>query len=208
MHLNKGELFVVRPMELKDIDQAVNVHMKAFNGYMNASLGRNYVKHFLMWFINSPLATAWVAEDSNKIIGYLVGAKLGYDSELNRSLLLVGVKAILTHPFILFHPHFLRTVKMRLKLLFNKPIKTKEIFKEPDGVGISLVGIASYSDKSIKGVGKGLMTAFQNFAQSNGYAFTRLSVYEENTRARSLYEKTGWQCLNRNQNVLYYYNIH
>lgn len=195
----------VRPMTEQDIDAAASVHLRAFKGYMNASLGRNYVRKFLNWFRTSPIGIALVVADAGKPIGYVVGARLGYDADLNKALLKTGIKAILSHPNILFHSHFLGTIASRLKLLLNKKKASVKVNKEPTGIGVSLVGIAVDPANSKKGGGSMLMQSFEQKARELGYNYMRLSVYEENKTARQLYSKSGWQPLEIESPVIYYY---
>lgn len=196
----------VLALQKKDLPIVVDVHLKAFKGYMNAALGKQYVYAFLQWFLEDARALAFCAHHAGRPVGYLVGAQLGYDADLNKKLLGSGVIAILTHPAIFFHPQFVRNIKSRLNLLLGKKKPQASIqFKEPEGVGISLVGIAADPQSGIKGVGSALMKAFMAEAKKRGYRYTRLSVYEENKIARGLYEKSGWKCLNKANGVLYYY---
>ena len=196
----------VLTLQEKDLPMVVEVHLKAFKGYMNAALGKSYVYRFLHWFLEDPRAIAFCAHYQDRPVGYLVGAQLGYDADLNKKLLSTGIVSILTHPAILFHPQFVRNIKSRLRLLVGgKKTQVTEQFKEPDGIGVSLVGIAADPQSGIKGVGSALMKAFMAEAKVKGYRYTRLSVYEENKVARGLYEKAGWKCLNKANGVLYYY---
>lgn len=189
-----------------DLHAVVEVHLKAFKGYMNAALGKMYVYRFLKWFLEDPRAVAFCAYYSDRQVGYLVGAQLGYDADLNKKLLTTGVISILSHPAIFFHPQFIRNIKSRIQLLLGRKKPQSVVqFNEPEGMGISLVGIAADPTTGIKGVGSALMNAFMKEAKNRGYRYTRLSVYEENKVARGLYEKSGWKCLNKSNGVLYYY---
>lgn len=195
----------VRPMTEQDIEATVSVHLRAFKGYMNASLGRNYVRQFLNWFRTSSISTSLVVTDGEQIIGYVVGARLGYDAALNKALLKTGIWAILTHPAILLHSHFTGTIKSRLQLLFREKKVPVKVNKEPIGTGISLVGIAVDPLNAKKGAGSMLMKAFEEQAIASGYNYMRLSVYEVNETAKRLYSKSGWQLLEIDTPVLYYY---
>lgn len=197
----------VRPMTEQDIESTVRVHLRAFKGYMNASLGENYVRRFLNWFRTSDMATAWVVTDSNHVVGYVVGATLGYDAALNKALLKTGICAILSHPIILFHSHFIETIKNRLKLLFRNKILSTNISEEPTGTGISLVGIAVDPLHLNKGCGTLLMQVFEQQARQSGYGYMRLSMYNVNEKAKQLYTKNGWKLLSMDGPTSYYYKV-
>lgn len=195
----------IRPMTFYDIDEVVQIHLRAFKGYMNASLGKNYVCKFLNWFITSKISTAFVVTDENKVIGYVVGATIGYDAELNRELLKTGIYSIITHPKIFFHRHFIETIKVRLKMMINEKKLLIKVNNEPSGKGISLVGIAVDPLFSRKGCGTLLMQSFENSAKNLGYKYMRLSVYDVNEKARILYSKNGWKVLKIDGAIIYYY---
>jgi ribosomal protein S18 acetylase RimI-like enzyme len=196
---------VARLMKVQDIEASTQVHLRAFKGYMNASLGENYSRSFLNWFITNDIATSWVVAEGNEVLGYIVGASIGYDSVLNKALLKTGILSILSHPTILFHTHFVETIKSRLRLLLSPQKVITEVSNEPAGMGISLVGIAVDPRNTKKGVGTILMQTFEQHAKQAGYNYMRLSVYEVNNQARKLYSKSGWKLLKTEGPVLYYY---
>jgi ribosomal protein S18 acetylase RimI-like enzyme len=195
----------VRPMLKQDIEATVLVHLRSFKGYMNASLGKNYLRRFLNWFRISNIGTALVLTDGKRVVGYVVGATLGYDAELNKVLIKTGIWAILTHPNILFHTHFTETIKSRLKLLLGKKKVSIKVNKEPTGTGISLVGIAVDPQHVKKGGGTLLMQVFEHQAKQAGYSYMRLSVYIVNEKAKQLYTKNGWKLLEIDGPISYYY---
>lgn len=195
----------VRRMNENDVEEVASAHLRAFKGYLNASIGSNYVRQFLRWFINSPIGISLVLESDGKLIGYVVGAKLGYNKELNKSLFKTGVISIVTHPGVLFHTHFIRNVRNRLKSLFSKSTKSEGTYVEPAGSGVSLVGIAIDPNSAKKGGGSLLINAFEKESIEAGYNYMRLSVYEVNESALNLYKRNGWQLLSNESPVLYYY---
>lgn len=192
-------------MTESDVEEVSGAHLRAFKGYLNASIGRKYVRQFLRWFINSPIGISLILESEGKLIGYVVGAKLGYNKELNKSLFKTGIISIVTHPGVLFHTHFIRNVRNRLKSLFSKSTKSEGTYIEPAGSGVSLVGIAIDPLSSKKGGGSLLINAFEKESIEAGYNYMRLSVYEVNESALKLYKRIGWQLLSNESPVLYYY---
>jgi ribosomal protein S18 acetylase RimI-like enzyme len=146
-----------------------------------------------------------VLESVGKLIGYVVGARLGYNKELNKALFKTGIVSILTHPGVLFHAHFKRNVRNRLKSLLSRDTKSEGKYVEPSGSGVSLVGIAIDPHSAKKGGGSLLINAFEKESIEAGYNYMRLSVYEVNESALNLYKRNGWQLLSNESPVLYYY---
>ena len=205
--MNSPESLSISPMTEANLKALAQVHINAFKGYMNASLGSKYVIKFLRWFVNDPRAIALVGLQEGKEVGYVVGATIGYDADSNRELLVTGISSILTHPLVLVHPQFLKTIRLRLQLLLQRGNKPTPIFKEPEGKGISLVGIAVDPSYGGRGYGAKFLEMFEEHSRTSGYDYMRLSVYEENDRARKLYSSSGWECLNNSGNTLYYYKF-
>jgi ribosomal protein S18 acetylase RimI-like enzyme len=197
----------VRRMTHNDVNEVTDAHLRAFKGYLNASIGRSYVCEFLRWFINSPIGISLVLESEGKLIGYVVGAKLGYNKELNKALLKTGIISIVAHPGVLFHRHFIGNVRNRLKSLFSKGTKFESANIEPAGSGVSLVGIAIDPQCSKKGGGSLLIKAFEKESIQARYNYMKLSVYEINQSALNLYTRNGWQLLSNESPVLYYYKV-
>ena len=119
--MNKMEYeVVIAEYTSHDFDALVPLHLTAFKGYMNASLGRKYVRHFFAWFLGSPQTITLKAEIYGRICGYVVGAPVGYDRELNRDLFYIGLKGILSHPSVLLHQNFTKAAKTKLILLLGR----------------------------------------------------------------------------------------
>ncbi|HXS38216.1 MAG TPA: GNAT family N-acetyltransferase [Flavipsychrobacter sp.] len=193
----------VSPYTIDDIEMLVPIHMSAFKGYMNSSMGKNYVRKFLQWFLTYPNAITLKAEMEGQICGYVVGAPLNYGSAMNRDLFKTGVIGILTHPGIMIHENFIKAVKAKFKMLIGKK-PAKVTINNPEGNGISLISIAVSPKFSGNGVGKEIMKSFEKSAALN-MDYMRLSVYDYNTRARAVYEKSGWTPRQQVDKTVYYY---
>jgi len=196
----------VSPFLKEDIKQITKLHKAAFKGYMNASLGNRYVREFLNWFLNYPGTITLKAVVDGKISGYVVGAPIGYDKEMNRQLFSTALMGIVTHPHILLHESFSNAAVAKLKMLLGKK-PVKRIVRSPEGKGISLVGIAVDPSFSGKGIGKAIMKAFEEKARAMHMDYMRLSVYKDNMLARAVYEKSGWEILEPQGKILYYYKM-
>ncbi len=179
------------------------IHLAAFKGYMNSRMGKKYVRAFLRWFLTYPNSIALKATLRGAAIGYVVGAPLGYAQPMNRSLLKTGICSIISHPHVLLHPNFTRAASAKLRLLLGRKPASITL-KQPEGKGISLVGIGVHPQSSGNGVGTAIMKAFENKARLIGMGYMRLSVYDHNEVARAVYEKSGWKIAERVGNALYY----
>lgn len=200
MHFDKVEITSFTQQEIKHI---VPVHIKAFKGYMNAEMGSRYVEEFLSWFLTYQKTITLKATINGNICGYVVGAPLGYDQFINKKLLRYAIAGTITHPFVLLHKSFLKVAYRKLRLIFTRP-KNIDIIN-PEGQGISLVGIGADSKYKGRSIGQELMIAFEEQANKLGMDFMRLSVYDYNLKAIHVYEKTGWKKLAKKENVFYYF---
>jgi ribosomal protein S18 acetylase RimI-like enzyme len=193
----------VTPFTDTDIKSIIPVHFKAFKGYINASMGERYVEAFFTWFLTCPKTVTLKATSERNICGYVVGAPLGYDKQINIKLLKFAITGTLTHPLVLLHKDFLKIAFRKLMLIFTKSQNNKIV--NPEGHGISLVGIGIDSNYTGLGIGQQLMKAFEVRATELGMNFMRLSVYNKNFQAIHIYEKCGWKKLGKQGNVFYFY---
>lgn len=183
----------VRPISEKFIPSLAQIHFEAFAGYMNSRIGKNYIMAFLGWFSLQENAIALMTvNENNEPNGYVVGAPLGYDRIINKELFGVAAKGMIVRPWLAFDKQIRRTVLTRLKLLFGKTMPKQQTPDLPEPV-ISLVGIGTAEKSRGQGAGKALMKAFEDEARKYKMAAMRLSVYPQNTAARKLYEKCGWE---------------
>lgn len=196
-------------MSLEMVDSAASLHMIAFQGYTNTLIGMPYVRAFIRWFCESEEAVALCAVDnSNRPVGYVVGAPLGYGTSLNKQTLLPALAGILLRPWLIFNPRFRWIMVNRLR---SRNVSRKQ---QSDGMQtlpdptISLVGIGVHPDAQGQGVGLKLITTFESYAIEMNAKSMRLSVYPDKMAARQLYTKAGWKLLNDiNEPLLYYYRL-
>ncbi|GAB2975358.1 hypothetical protein GCM10027049_07400 [Mucilaginibacter puniceus] len=193
----------VAPFTNTDIKDIIPVHIKAFKGYMNAGMGHRYIQEFLSWFLAYPETITLKAVINGSTCGYVVGAPLGYDKFINKKLLKFVIVGTITHPLVLFHKNFFKVAFRKMILIFTTPSVAK--ITNPDGKGISLVGIGIDENYAGLGIGQQLMVAFEEKARELGMDFMRLSVYDYNLKAIHVYEKCGWQKLAKKENVFYYF---
>lgn len=194
------------------IPAVARLQQVAFAGYLNARLGERYQEAFIRWFFGDREAIALVAlGDDERLLGYVVGAPLGYGAALNRAVLWPALIGIVTRPWLFLDRRFRRAVRGRLSILLggNPAPAGAALQPEIPSPTISLVGIGVQPESRGQGVGLALMTAFEEQATARAARSLRLSVYPDNDAARRLYEKAGWRPTaepDSNQ-AMYYYKL-
>lgn len=192
MNQKKTEPFLVVPMTPDVLSDLSWLHMRGFKEALNTQLGKCYVYACIAWFCRLDGGVALVAKThSNRPLGYLVGAPLGYSNNMTRDLLWVAARAVCIRPWLLLRPQFRSIVKIKLAAIFKKA-------RGPEGPvdlplpTMSLVGLVVDPQFQRQQIGKQLIEAFEARARELGFRSIRLSVYPENIAARRVYEKCAW----------------
>lgn len=188
---------ILSPLTENHIPTVVDIHSKAFVGYMSTNLGRTYLTNFYHWFSTRTDAISIVAERDFQAVGFLVGAPLGYETIMSRNLFWVAATCILSRPWLLVGRNVRTAIVDRGMIIFGKNPRRKGYPRLPEPT-MSLVGIGVASQSQGLGVGKTLMQSFEKKALDLGMKSMRLSVYPENQIARRLYERGGWQAFSEN----------
>jgi ribosomal protein S18 acetylase RimI-like enzyme len=183
----------VRPMTVSLVPAVCSLHLLAAANTPSARLGHRYVVAFMSWFVTAGNTIALVAEtEPGHVVGYAIGAPVGYAAALTLHLAWVGATAMIARPWMLFDHRIWATVKARIGFVFSRSAMNTTGLPGPS---MSLVGIAVAPSAEGKGVGFALMKAFEERARTLRMASLRLSVYPENSGARRLYERCGWRPL-------------
>lgn len=199
-------------LQARQIDNAVELHKVAFAGNLNTQIGNAYTRAFIRWFQEAEEGIALCAlDDRGDVVGYVVGAPIGYTASLTSKTLLPAVLGISMRPWLFMNSNFRRIVSGLLcRLLpFSRDTQMSEepILTEPV---YSLVGVAVSPLVRGQGIGQKLVDAFERQVADRGGRSCRLSVYPQNFAARKLYERAGWQLHQLTHNPikpLYYYKI-
>ena len=209
MYLAKN-LTIVRIAEGSMLDDIADLHQDAFAGFLNTLLGRGYIKAFIIWFIRNKGTIAIAAMDDNqKVVGYALGAPVGYSTRLNRDLCLTTVARILVRPWLIFNERFRSVLVVRMRSLIGQRGNTSQALDLP-GPSMSLVAIGVTSAQRRSKIGQRLMQAVESEARELQMRSLVLSVYESATSARRFYEQCGWRLCSdegMNENVLKYYRM-
>lgn len=200
----------VVPLSRELIPAVARLQQQAFAGYLNARLGLRYQRAFIRWFYEAKDAIALVAmSESEGLLGYVVGAPIGYGARLNRAIFWPAVTSILLRPWLFLDGYFRHMVAGRVHILIGRgqtPTSGTPALPTPT---YSLVGIGVLPEARGQGIGAQLVSAFEVAAVAQGARSVRLSIYPHNTTARRLYEKQGWQAQPNPSPAaaLYYYKI-
>jgi len=191
---SSGEIVIVPITEGEMLRAVAKLHFEAFAGYLNTYLGMRYISALLQWFLHADGAIAIAALDSEQehVVGYAMGAPVGYKRVLNRELFWIVVIQILRRPSLLLHARFWNKVRAQLKSLLMNPQAQHARLGLPEPI-MSLVAVGVVPSARRKGVGLRLLQAFEAIAAEVGIHSLRLSVNRDNTTARHFYEKCGWQ---------------
>jgi len=187
------ELTVVTIAEGGMLQEVAGLHLEAFAGYLNALLGRGYAKAFIKWFIKKEgtIAIA-VIDGQQKVVGYALGAPVGYNRDLNRDLLWEVIVRIIIRPWVLFDKRFWFVFKARMRNLVGLPQNVRQVLDLPEpSMSLVAIGVAAYRRRSM--IGQRLMRAFEDGAREFRMRSLILSVYENAKGSRRFYEKCGWQ---------------
>lgn len=182
----------IEPISERILSELVDVHFEAFKGYMNASIGRDYVRRFLSWFAHREGGIALAAVADGRVVGYVVGAPVGYDRVINHDMFWVVARSIALRPRLLFQKRFLRRLLQRARQLLSQDGMPRAAVPDLPEPVMSLVGIAVSESGRGKGVGRALMNEFESRCRHARAKAMRLSVYATNAAARTLYEHAGW----------------
>lgn len=175
---------------LKDV---AGIHLEAFAGYLNAQFGRGYAKAFVRWFSTSKGAIAIAAVDSNRnVIGYALGAPVGYGRTLNRELFWGVAGRIILRPWLFLNPQLWKVLIARVRILLGFTQTKSDVLALPEPT-MSLVAIGVAQAQRRGKVGQRLMEAFEARARESQMRSAILSVYKNREGARRFYEKCGWQ---------------
>lgn len=203
----KNNIINVFTLTETHLTSVVSIHEDAFRGYLNTKLGKSYIYTFYKWFVDAENSIALVAIDDEQIAcGYVVGAPLGYEKEINRRLLRPALLGLLSNFRLLIDSHFLKVVFTRLNPYRSRSSNIPDL---PYPV-ISLVGIGVSTSARGKKIGEILMRTFEENAVSVGMKAMRLSVYPDNNAARRLYEKMDWLLYDQGTDrhkAIYYYKL-
>jgi ribosomal protein S18 acetylase RimI-like enzyme len=175
-----------------DMTAAVSgIHLEAFKGYLNARLGRGYVRALIQWFVGQEGAIALAAVDRDyQVIGYAVGAPVALAQKLRNDLFWVTARSIAVHPWVVLDKRLWKVGFAR----FRSKSNTGTVIRGPalPEPIMALFGIGVSPSRRQRGVGQQLLRAFEERARELKIGSLLLWVYADRATTRRLYEKCGW----------------
>lgn len=187
---------IIRSLTKQDIPAVADVHSTVFAGSRTTRLGKRYLRKMYKWFVENQPHLNLVAEQDGQIIGFLTGAIGGYGRKIFRYAFWEIVLGFILHPNLIFHREMFKLWRSYLQGL--NPIliwKARQASSQPAPTmiraGLASIGVSQIAQGS--GIGKKLVTRFEEVARAQGASMTALSVHADNTPARRLYESCGWE---------------
>jgi ribosomal protein S18 acetylase RimI-like enzyme len=177
----------LRKLHISDIDEVVNVHLEAFNGFFLSFLGRRFLKELYIAIKDDPTGIVFVFVENQKLLGFVAGT--AQPAGFYRRLIdqrwfrfaMASISPVISNPRII--PRMLQA--------FNKPDEFVDL--EQAGLLMSIAVNPSYQGK---GIGQLLIGAFLQEAAKRNLHFVYLTTDKiNNERANSFYQQLGFQFL-------------
>jgi ribosomal protein S18 acetylase RimI-like enzyme len=192
----KSELaLTIESLDLKDINQVADIHMKAFKDSALTRLGYRpviaYYK-YLLSFRNDNYNIGCFDKDK-KLLGFSFSGR--YSGSLtgflivHRSYLIIW---FLLHPWKIFNPLIYDRIRMALSIL-TRSYRASIIDQDLKVKSFGILSIAVDPEKQGLGIGKKIMKAIEGNAHSQDFQQLHLTVHPNNTKAVSFYEENGWK---------------
>lgn len=106
------------------LESLVKIHRETFKDHYNSRLGNFYTREYLKWLDSKNDFDSFIIvafdESENKVIGYICGARLGFQSKMNRDLLLPTITSFITKPWLIFDKRFFLFLTPKLRTLLGK----------------------------------------------------------------------------------------
>ena len=168
-------------------------------------MGERYVRSFVDRFRQPEHGGIALAAIDNRgdVIGYAIGAPLGYPQALSRHLFWTSAAATLTRPWLVFKPQFRNGIVGRVRLVLTGAIPARTDLALPPPT-MSLAAMAVVRAFRRKKIGLRLLEDFEKRAAEMGMRSLRLSTRSDNVAARRLYEGSGWRLLSDSGELVYY----
>jgi len=199
----------VAPMAADMLPAAARLHRDVNPESRSALMGEQYCVAFLSWFLRAEHGGVALAalDSSRNVIGYAVGAPLGYPTAASRRLAWVAARAVARRPWLLLAGRFRQGLSGRLRVLLGRP--PARVVHEPDlpAPTLSLVAMGVAQSARRSGVGRRLVEAFEARAAERGMRSLRLSTRADNAAARGLYERCGWRPVTLSRVQTFYVRI-
>ena len=172
---------------LNDCDTLADLHLKAFDNFFMASLGKYFLLKYYRAVLKTPETICLFAEDdSGKMIGFVVG-RTNTEGYLKRvlkknifSFIPVGVMLLFNHP------------QRLIRLYKNLKKKNEQIENQQNYAEIGLIGV-SPEFKGL-GIGRSLLNRVESILkQSNVNRLSLTTDFYNNEDTLAAYQKWGFE---------------
>lgn len=179
------------------VPDLVRIHEAAFHDRAMTALGTETVRRYYASILSGEYeVTALTATVSGEAVGFCVGGDLSnHIRQFLRDNFLFLAGRFLRHPWFAFHGLIRDRALLAIRLLlssFRTSPKTPEQATKPARV-FSIRAIAVHPDYQRQGVGRGLLSAIEDYAVRGGFSEMRLAVNLENKGAIQFYESLDWE---------------
>ena len=199
---------VIVAMTMEMARKVVRVHRDALPDSRTALMGEAYLVAFIDWFCRGHHGCiALVALNiEGEVVGYVIGAPLGYSRALSRHLFWISAAAVIARPWLFFRKEFRHGVLERFRLVLggSAPHQPAPALPAPT---MSLVAIGVAPAERGKKIGLRLLLTFEKRARELQMQSLRLSTRPDNAVACQLYERCGWRSFSASDELKYYFRI-
>ncbi len=196
----------VRNITEEDIEALVELHIESFKESLNILAGKKYLFEVFRWFIKTK-NIALLTHEESLITGYVIGAPIGYEKQMNRTLWIYGLIGLFKNPAYFLNKKLIKNIIQRVKSIVGLSGMKHQPLVSEKGYGISLVGIAVAEKYKGKGTAQELIIEFEKMSKELNADFLRLSVLKENIRAQKFYERMGWTAIEVKGGYYYFKEI-
>jgi ribosomal protein S18 acetylase RimI-like enzyme len=198
---SRNKKCVIRSMELADIKNVADVHIKAFDASALTRLGAGAVQRYYLWQLKGPhdhFPIIAVVNDS--IVGFCVGgiSRGALGGFLRKNKFYLAYRTLL-NPSLMLNNKFMKRLKTAVALLLKNKKKTKvDKLSSPDALqgSFGILAICVIPEVQGFGISQELMAESEKIAVSRGFEKMHLTVASENSRAIKFYEKLGYSIKN------------
>ena len=199
---------LILPMTAEMVRPAAKVHLRALPDSRTALMGESYVSSMMEWFRRTEhggIALAAI-DDPGEVVGYAIGAPLGYPKALSRHLFWISAAAMITRPWLIFKRRFLNGIVGRLRLVATGAIlQPADLDLPAPTMSLAAMGVSEAVRR--QKVGRRLLHDFEERAVEMGMRSMRLSTGSDNIAARRFYEGCGWRLLSDSGGIVYYFRM-
>ena len=190
--------FVVRPVEDRDLQFLVEIHVEQFPDGFYARLGTAFKKRYFREYFRSPGAVGLVAEqrDGSGLVGYLIGTvdDDAHERFMHRSavpaLTAAGAWALVERP-ALWRDFLRRRALWYAKRFMSGVVRTRRPTREPRHG--ELFYLCTTQGNRRLGIGAALLRAYVEGAQRARAAGLHLVSERDNAAAHEFYAHRGWR---------------